>query len=187
MGEASIDQAVRRFLAAVHIGDLCCGAVTEITRSGMAVVLDGFPARPLGVVGPLDASWSRRLADAAVVGQRITVEVITIDQDDGRVRLSMAATENPKLWAFLKTLRHGEILAGMATIERYGVFMALDEGPAHPVYPGVGFVTYSKLSWRRFEAASEVVEVGQRVRASPSADEVMLHTLRLLEFAPTPD
>jgi hypothetical protein len=46
--------------------------------------------------------------------------VIAVDLDAGRARLSMAATEHPELWAFLK---------------RYGVFVALDEGPAHPVYP----------------------------------------------------
>ncbi|MFE2219311.1 S1 RNA-binding domain-containing protein [Streptomyces canus] len=77
----------------------------------------------------------------------------------------MAATaENPELWAFLKRLRRGEFLAGtVAAIERFGVFVALDEGPEHPVYPGVGFITYPELSWRRFEEASDVVELGQRV------------------------
>jgi small subunit ribosomal protein S1 len=51
----------------------------------------------------------------------------------------------------------------VAAIERFGVFVAVDEGPEHPVYPGVGFITYPELSWRRFETASDVVEVGQRV------------------------
>lgn len=127
-------------------------------------MLDGFAAHPLGVVGALDGSWRRRFAEVAVVGQRITAEVIAADLDAGRVRLSMAATENPELWAFLKRLRRGEVLAGtVAAIERFGVFVALDEGPDHPVYPGVGFITYPELSWRRFEAASEVVAIGQHV------------------------
>jgi ribosomal protein S1 len=130
----------------------------------MSVVLDGFAAQPLATVGPLDGSWRRRFADVAVVGQRITGEVTAVDLDAGRVRLSTAATENPELWAFLKRLRPGEILAGtVAAIERFGVFVALDEGPEHPIYPGVGFITYPELSWRRFEAASDVVEIGQRV------------------------
>jgi small subunit ribosomal protein S1 len=164
MGEASIDQAVRTFLAGINVGDLCRGTVAETTPSGASVVLDGFASRPLGVVGASDVSWCQRLVDAMVVGQRITAEVIAVDVGDGKVRLSMAATENLELWAFLKLLRRGEILAGtVAAIERYGVFVALDEGPGHPVYPGVGFITYPELSWRRFEAASEVVEVGQRV------------------------
>lgn len=73
-------------------------------------------------------------------------------------------SENPELWAFLTSLHRGDLLSGtIAAIERFGVFVALDEGPAHPVFAGVGFVTYPELSWRRFEAPTEVVQVGQRV------------------------
>ncbi|WP_406411618.1 S1 RNA-binding domain-containing protein [Streptomyces halstedii] len=72
--------------------------------------------------------------------------------------------ENPELWTFLKSLRHGEILSGaVAAIEPFGVFVALDDGPDHPVFPGVGFITVPELSWRRRGAASDVVQVGRRV------------------------
>ncbi|MGI5140051.1 MULTISPECIES: S1 RNA-binding domain-containing protein [unclassified Streptomyces] len=164
MGEASADEAVRKFLAAIQVGDLCRGTVASVTRSGLSVILDGFAAHPLGLVGGLDGSWRRGFAEVAVVGQRITAEVVGVDLDAGRALLSMAATENPELWAFLKRRRLGEILTGtVAAIESFGVFVALDEGPDHPVYPGVGFITYPELSWSRLEAASEVVEIGQRV------------------------
>nr|WP_282083588.1 S1 RNA-binding domain-containing protein [Streptomyces tendae] len=164
MGDASADQAIRSFLTPIQVGDRCSGVVAAVSRSEVTVTLDGFAARALGVVGPLDVSWQRRRADAAVVGQRITAEVLSVDLEEGRVWLSMAATENPELWAFLKRLRYGQRLTGtVATIESFGVFVTLDEGPDHPVYPGVGFITYPELSWRRFETASEVVEVGQRV------------------------
>jgi small subunit ribosomal protein S1 len=73
-------------------------------------------------------------------------------------------SENPELWAFLQSLRPGDILSGtVSAIERFGVFVTLDEGPGHPVFPGVGFITAPELSWRRFEAASDIVQVGQRV------------------------
>ncbi|NEB14729.1 S1 RNA-binding domain-containing protein [Streptomyces coelicoflavus] len=164
MGDASDDQAVRGFLAPIQVGDVCRGVVAAITGSEVTVILDGFAARPLGVVGPLDVSWQRPMADAAVVGQRVTAEVLSVDLEEGRVRLSTAATENPELWAFLQRLRLGQRLTGtVASIESFGVFVALDEGPDHPIYPGVGFITYPELSWRRLEAVSEVVEVGQRV------------------------
>ncbi|MEW2553545.1 S1 RNA-binding domain-containing protein [Streptomyces zhihengii] len=98
------------------------------------------------------------------VGQRITAEVIAIDLDEGHARLAMTATENPELWAFLKSRHRGEILSGtIAAIERFGVFVALDDGPDHPVFPGVGFITIPELSWRHIEAVSDVVQVGQRV------------------------
>ncbi|MEU9292097.1 S1 RNA-binding domain-containing protein [Streptomyces sp. NPDC048275] len=163
LGRASDDEASRRFLAGIQVGDLCDGTVAEVSR-GVSVVLDGFAARPLGFVGPLDLSWRQGPAAAVEVGQRITAEVTAIDLDQGRVWLSRAATENPGLWAFLKSLRVGGVLSGrVASIERFGVFVALDDGPDHPVFPGVGFITIPELSWRRFETASDVVQVGQRV------------------------
>ncbi|MFB7176793.1 S1 RNA-binding domain-containing protein [Streptomyces sp. NPDC056257] len=72
--------------------------------------------------------------------------------------------DNPELWAFLELLEPGQALAGtVAAIRPFGVFVALDDGPGHPLYPGVGFIGIPELAWRRFEDASEVVEVGQRV------------------------
>ncbi|MER5829861.1 S1 RNA-binding domain-containing protein [Streptomyces sp. NPDC002130] len=64
----------------------------------------------------------------------------------------------------MESVRCGEFLSGTVTaIERFGVFVALDDGPDHPVFPGVGFISVPELSWRRIEAASDVVQVGQRV------------------------
>ncbi|MGW7087116.1 S1 RNA-binding domain-containing protein [Streptomyces sp. NPDC054871] len=77
---------------------------------------------------------------------------------------SMGPSENPELWAFLGSLRVGEILTGtVSAIERFGVFVALDDGPPHPLFPGVGFITIPELSWRRIEAGSDVVAIGQNV------------------------
>lgn len=163
MGGASEDEASRKFLAGIQVGDLCSGTVAEVSR-GVSVILDGFAARPLGFVGSLDLSWRQGPAAGVEVGQRISAEVTAIDLDQGQARLSMVATENPELWAFLKSLRVGGVLPGrVASIERFGVFVALDDGPDHPVFPGVGFITIPELSWRRFETASDVVQVGQRV------------------------
>ncbi|MEU4217035.1 S1 RNA-binding domain-containing protein [Actinoplanes sp. NPDC026623] len=76
-------------------------------------------------------------------------------------------SENPELWAFLQSLHPGEILSGTVTaIERFGVFVALDDGPDHPIFPGVGFITLPELSWRTGgEPADDVVRVGQRISA----------------------
>lgn len=72
--------------------------------------------------------------------------------------------EHPELWAFLESLPPGETLSGtVAAIEPFGVFVALDNGPAHPLFPGVGFITYPELTWQRFNDASDVVQVEQRV------------------------
>ncbi|ARF55481.1 S1 RNA-binding domain-containing protein [Streptomyces gilvosporeus] len=76
----------------------------------------------------------------------------------------ISGTDHPELWAFLSSLSRGEILSGtVAAIEYFGVFVALDDGPDHPVFPGVGFIAVPDLSWRRIEAPSDVVHVGRRI------------------------
>ncbi|MEU9361256.1 S1 RNA-binding domain-containing protein [Streptomyces sp. NPDC048301] len=73
-------------------------------------------------------------------------------------------SESPELWTYLESLRCGDILSGtVAAIERFGVFVALDDGPDHPTLPGVGFLGIPELSWRRFDDPTDVVQVGQRV------------------------
>ncbi|MFD6331806.1 S1 RNA-binding domain-containing protein [Streptomyces niveus] len=85
-------------------------------------------------------------------------------QRGGTSGMAMSASEYPELWAFLAARHRGESLSGtVAAIERFGVFVALDDGPVHPVFPGVGFITIPELSWRHVEAVSDVVRVGQRV------------------------
>ncbi|MBC9713402.1 S1 RNA-binding domain-containing protein [Streptomyces sp. TRM66268-LWL] len=72
--------------------------------------------------------------------------------------------EYPELWTFLSGLERGTHVSGtVAGIENFGVFVELDEGPRHPVYPGVGFITIPELSWVRFESPHEIIEVGQHI------------------------
>ncbi|WP_218164695.1 S1 RNA-binding domain-containing protein [Lentzea waywayandensis] len=72
--------------------------------------------------------------------------------------------EYPDLHAFLSGPRSGDVLSGtVAAVERFGVFVRLDDGPAHPFFPGVGFVTIPDLTWHHIDDMSEVVSAGQRV------------------------
>ncbi|WP_262402121.1 S1 RNA-binding domain-containing protein [Actinomadura sp. CNU-125] len=145
------------------MGDIVSGTVVEIGR-GITVRLDGDLAAATAIVGGLDAGWTTRWKETVRIGGRITAEVVHVDAESGRIGLSTAATEHAELWAFLKSKRMGDVLGGtVADIQNFGVFVALDEGPPHPVYPGVGFVTIPELSWRRFEAPTDVVTVGEHV------------------------
>jgi small subunit ribosomal protein S1 len=150
-------------LASIQVGELCSGTVTEVSRSGLEVTLDGFPGLA-GMIGSLDQGWPRPARGEVKPGDRIAAEVIAVDADQGRVMLSAAAARNRELWTFLSGLRPGEVVSGtIAAIRPFGVFVALDDGPRHPVFPGVGFITVPELSWTHFESAEDVVQVGQRV------------------------
>lgn len=167
MGTRREDESLAAFLETVDVGDILSGVVAEVTQSEAAVLLDGFPVHPIGVVGALDLSWrafGRPPTAPLEAGARVSAEVLAVDLAKRQVRLSLSATEHPRLWAFLKALRPGQRLSGtVASIERFGVFVDLDDGPDHPVFPGVGFITFPELSWLRFEDPREVVSVGQRV------------------------
>lgn len=78
--------------------------------------------------------------------------------------MALERTDSPELWAFLESLQTGTILSGVvAQIERFGVFVDLDDGPPHPSFAGVGFITIPELSWQRVGAVTDIVQVGQRV------------------------
>ncbi|WP_307813117.1 S1 RNA-binding domain-containing protein [Streptomyces sp. N35] len=67
------------------------------------------------------------------------------------------------------------------------VFVDLDDGPEHPVYPGVGFITIPELSWWGFESPHDIVEVGQRVTCQFLGFDTHLGEARLSLRAARPD
>jgi ribosomal protein S1 len=170
-------------MGTVRVGDIVSGVVAAVTLQGAQIVLDGDLT---GFIGGQDTSWgSPRTVLRA--GDRVTAEVVDAD-DPGHLRLSRSATENPQLWAFLKDLRPGQLLSGtVAAIERFGVFVALDDGPAHPVFPGVGLVTLPELSWRRFADPLDVVTPGQRITCEFLAFDTLHGEARLSLRGTQPD
>jgi ribosomal protein S1 len=176
-----------RLLATVNVGDVLTGTVTEHTRSGTTVLLDACPTEPLGCVGPLDFTWGRWPGTCGP-GDRITAEVIGVSHPRRQIMLSRSATENPELWAFLKAQGAGQRLSGtVAAIERFGVFVDLDEGPEHPTFPGVGFVTIPELSWRWFRNPADVVSLGQHVTGEFLVFDTVHGEARLSLRAAEPD
>lgn len=161
------ENGARGLPGGVRVGDVLTGTVVGVSpRSGTwEVELDAFPHGPRGEVGPLDLSWDfSRERPLVEPGRRVSAAVSAGTLWRGRIRLSAAATGHPELWAFLSARTPGELLSGtVALIRDFGVFVALDDGPPHPSFPGVGFITIPELSWSRFRDAEEVVRVEQRV------------------------
>jgi ribosomal protein S1 len=178
-------------MATVSVGDIVAGTVVGLTRSGATVLLDGFADEAVGDIGSLDLTWRPipvPSGEILGIGDRVSAEVIAVDPESGRIRLSRSATENPQLWAFLKALRPGQRLSGtVAAIKRFGVFVDLDDGPKHPMFPGVGFITIPELSWRWFEDPAEIVSVSQRVTCEVLVFDTTNGEARLSLRATQPD
>ncbi|WP_439673472.1 S1 RNA-binding domain-containing protein [Embleya sp. MST-111070] len=96
--------------------------------------------------------------------------------------------ERDAVRAWLAGRRRGEVLTGtVASIERFGVFVALDGSPKHPVFPGVGFITFPELSWKHFDDAERIVHVGERIAAEFLAFDTHYDEARLSLKAVAPD
>ncbi|MFC4117364.1 S1 RNA-binding domain-containing protein [Nonomuraea zeae] len=168
------------------VGDTVSGTVVADERPfGPRIQLDGHASKPAHI---RDFPWQGKRSDAVRVGQHVAAEVVSVDNAAGRIWLSLAATEHPELWQYLKGLRGGDVLTGtVAEIQNFGVFIALDHGPPHPSYPGVGFVTVPELTWEHFDEVTDVVHVGQRVQGEVLQFDTTNGEARLSLRAQRPD
>jgi len=142
------------------------GKVKGYNRGGLIVPfgkIRGFvPASQItGVSRRLDAtSLQARLAE--MVGQDLPLKVIEVDRENRRLILSertarreWRATQREKL---LAELQEGDIVEGVVrNICDFGIFVDLGGTD--------GLVHVSELSWRRTNHPSEVVQVGDKVKA----------------------
>ncbi|WP_131738027.1 S1 RNA-binding domain-containing protein [Actinomadura roseirufa] len=187
-----MERAARAFVDAVQVGDLCSGVVAGVTAVGdVTVTVDGFADRPLGRISSSNLTrhrFGRARVEDAGVGRRVTGEVVAVDRRCGLIGLALIADGDRELWAFLRGVRRGDRCSGtVAAVERFGVFVDLDDGPRHPVFPGVGFISPVEVSWRRFDDLGEVVRSGQRLTAEVLGPDVYNGEVRLSLKALRPD
>ncbi|WP_018487814.1 MULTISPECIES: S1 RNA-binding domain-containing protein [unclassified Streptomyces] len=116
--------------------------------------------------GPDGAGTGRPGADGAGTGGlsvdgRVPLLTAVMPDADGVVRARWRTEPTPgdRRWAFLRTLRRGQIVSGTVTrIPAFGVTF-VDIGGFEAM------INIPELSWRRFEHPWDVVSVGEEVRA----------------------
>jgi len=131
---------------------------------------DGGDARLRGAVVAEDRLRELRDrlsgADAAMLlspyaGERVPLCTAVVPDADGVVRARRRTDPSPgdRRWARLKTLRRGQVVEGTVTkVADFGVTF-VDIGGFEAM------INIPELSWYPFDDPSEVVSVGQRVRA----------------------
>lgn len=133
------------------------GEVTSIQRYGAFIDLGGLE----GLLPIAEAGWARTadLADVLRVGQRVDVEVKTVDWERDRITLTLrCAGEDPWLQV-AQRFAHGSTHEGtVARLTPFGAFVT--------VAPGVdGLVHVSRLGeGRRVSHPREVLREGQQLR-----------------------
>jgi small subunit ribosomal protein S1 len=138
-------------------GDVCKGRVTNLCDFGAFVDLGGLE----GLVHISELSWGRvgHPADMLSRGDEISVYVMEVHRDQGRVALSVKRLQ-PDPW---ETVEHrykvGQMVEGVITnVVDFGAFACVEEGLE-------GLIHVSELAEGHFLHPRNVVQEGETVKA----------------------
>ncbi|HGJ7170434.1 TPA: 30S ribosomal protein S1 [Streptococcus pneumoniae] len=178
--EAATAAARAEVFGKLAVGDVVTGKVARITSFGAFIDLGGVD----GLVHLTELSHERNVSPKSVVtvGEEIEVKILDLNEEEGRVSLSLKATV-PGPWDGVEQkLAKGDVVEG--TVKRLTDFGAFVE-----VLPGIdGLVHVSQISHKRIENPKEALKVGQEVQVkvlevNADAEHVSL-SIKALEERP---
>lgn len=178
--EAATAAARAEVFGKLAVGDVVTGKVALITSFGAFIDLGGVD----GLVHLTELSHERNVSPKSVVtvGEEIEVKILDLNEEEGRVSLSLKATV-PGPWDGVEQkLAKGDVVEG--TVKRLTDFGAFVE-----VLPGIdGLVHVSQISHKRIENPKEALKVGQEVQVkvlevNADAERVSL-SIKALEERP---
>ena len=178
--EAATAAARAEVFGKLAVGDVVTGKVARITSFGAFIDLGGVD----GLVHLTELSHERNVSPKSVVtvGEEIEVKILDLNEEEGRVSLSLKAT-TPGPWDGVEQkLAKGDVVEG--TVKRLTDFGAFVE-----VLPGIdGLVHVSQISHKRIENPKEALTVGQEVtvkvlEVNADAERVSL-SIKALEERP---
>ena len=178
--EAEASAARAEVFGKLNVGDIVTGKVARITSFGAFIDLGGVD----GLVHLTELSHERNVSPKSVVsvGDEIEVKVLDLNEEEGRVSLSLKAT-TPGPWDGVEQkLAAGDVIEG--TVKRLTDFGAFVE-----VLPGIdGLVHISQISHKRVESPKDALKVGQEVTVKVlevnAADERVSLSIKALEERP---
>ena len=140
-------------------GETRDGRVVNLADFGAFVDIGGIE----GLVHLSELSWKRvnHPADLLEIGAEVKVYILGVDQERGRVALSLKRLE-PDPWTKVKTLyKEGELVEATVTkLTKYGAFARLNDDFALE-----GLIHVSELSTEHVDMPQDIVESGQVVTA----------------------
>jgi small subunit ribosomal protein S1 len=142
-------------LTTLRSGDICQGKVTNLCSFGAFVDLGGVE----GLIHISELSWGRisHPADVLQSGQEIEVYVLNVDQDRGRVGLSLKRLYADPWDTVDSRYETGQVVEGSITnIVNFGVFVRIEDGLE-------GLIHTSELS-DHISASQHAIHEGQVVR-----------------------
>ncbi|GGN56456.1 30S ribosomal protein S1 [Oceanobacillus indicireducens] len=153
--EKEEEEKKKELLDSLEEGQVIEGTVQRLTGFGAFVDLGGIDG--LVHISQLAHYHVEKASDVVSEGDKIEVEVLSVDRDNERISLSHKATL-PGPWTNIgERVSQGDVLEG--TVKRLVSFGAFIE-----LFPGVeGLVHISQIANRHIGTPDEVLEVGQQV------------------------
>jgi len=154
--EEEREEAKRKLLNAMHVGQLHEGVVKNIADFGAFVDLGGLD----GLLHITDMAWGRvgHPSEVVSIDQSVRVKILSIDREKEKVALGLKQkTASPWHNIEAKYPIGDKVTGEVVNITPYGAFVKLEEGIE-------GLVHVSEMSWtRRVNHPSEMVSVGEAV------------------------
>lgn len=146
------------FFANNKEGDVVSGKVTAIMPYGVFVSLGAVD----GFLHISDISWDKkpRIKDLVPVGKEITAQIIGIEQDKNRVKLSLKEL-NADPWKNIeKTYKPGTEVSGtIVAFAEFGAFVKLQDGVE-------GLIHLGEITWNRIKHPSQHFSIGDEVKSA---------------------
>ena len=140
-----------------NLGDVVKGEVKRFTNFGAFVEINGID----GLLHLSQISWNhvKSAGDVLKIGQIVDVKIIGLDKEAKKLSLSIKElTDKPWANAKVKYPEDSIVLGTVVRLNDFGAFIELE--------PGVdGLVHISKISHNRIEHPSEVLKVGEEIKA----------------------
>jgi small subunit ribosomal protein S1 len=146
-----------RLLNRIKPGDKLKGIVTNLAAFGVFVDLGGVE----GLIHISELSWGRVANPGDVVspGQALEVVVLQIERETERIALSRKRLLHNPWQAIEERYKPGQRVDGVITnIAKFGAFAEVEKGLE-------GLIHVSEITDQPFSTPSEVLEVGELVRA----------------------
>jgi small subunit ribosomal protein S1 len=147
--------------------------ISKVNKGGLITEVAGIPAfLPTSQLSPENyprvpegdrTKILRKLQ--SFIGQDIKVKILDFNEKDGQVILTEESKESESVQNAIKTLKVGDVVEGKVSgIVNFGVFIKFNL-PDNPSQELEGLVHISELDWQLIEDPSQVVNVGEDVKA----------------------
>jgi len=164
--DATKDLSWKKLIEMKESGQIISVRVTGVNKGGLLTSLDNIQAfLPVSQLSPehyprvIDADKQKILKELQkFIGKTLEVKILDLLASENKLILSEKAKSEEKIKETLKNYKKGDVVDGDITgIADFGAFIKFDEIE--------GLIHISELDWQLVENPTEVVTVGETVKA----------------------